>query len=573
MNKEEIIILNYYKQRIKQRELANLSGFSLGKVNKIVNSLKAKGLIIGETINEQLIKNNKVKKAIILVAGFGLRMFPANNEKPKALLMVKGEILIERIIQQLLERDIDEIYIVVGFQKEKFEYLIDKYNVHLLVNSYYQRDNNLLSLYKALNYLGNSYIVPGDLYLEKNIFNKYEEDSWYSLSSKEELSGYYYVSRDKKLIKGKNKFFNAIGVAFISNKDKDVLSDNITSLCNRRIVSYWEDALFLEKNNIRINVNFYSDKDYYEINTFEDLKRLDDKSDSLNIECINIIKELFNVELSDIRNISISKRGMTNKSFTFEIRNKKYIMRVPGEGTEKLINRKQEYKVYQVISKYGISDNVVYMNPDNGIKITEYIDGSHNCDPYNFEEVKKCLETLKHFHDLRLKVDFVFDVFKEIDYYESLFGGKSLYSDYCEVKEIILRLKTFIDSHKQEYSLCHIDSVADNFIIKGDSIKIIDWEYSSMLDPHIDIAMFIIYAGYNKNEADKVIDLYFDNKCDEVTRYKMYSYIAICGFLWSNWCEYKYSLGIEFGEYSLSQYRYAKEYSRIVLKYLENHNA
>ena len=40
--------------------------------------------------------------------------------------------------------------------------------------------------------------------------------------------------------------------------------------------------------------------------------------------------------------------------------------------------------------------------------------------------------------------------------------------------------------------------------------------------------------------------------------------MAISGMLWSNWCEYKRTLGVDFGEYSLMQYRYAKEFYRIV---------
>ena len=53
------------------------------------------------------------------------------------------------------------------------------------------------------------------------------------------------------------------------------------------------------------------------------------------------------------------------------------------------------------------------------------------------------------------------------------------------------------------------------------------------------------------------------------TRIKIYCYIAACGLLWSNWCEYKRNLGVEFGEYSLRQYRYAKDYYRIVQEELK----
>ena len=101
----------------------------------------------------------------------------------------------------------------------------------------------------------------------------------------------------------------------------------------------------------------------------------------------------------------------------------------------------------------------------------------------------------------------------------------------------------------------------------------IDWEYAGMQDPDLDIAMFAIYAGYSRDQFDKLIDIYYQDKCDEITRYKIYAYAAVDGLLWSNWCEYKQSLGLDFGEYSLSQYRYAKEYSKLVLNYLREKNA
>ena len=114
--------------------------------------------------------------------------------------------------------------------------------------------------------------------------------------------------------------------------------------------------------------------------------------------------------------------------------------------------------------------------------------------------------------------------------------------------------------------MTHIDAVADNFLfINNDKeIRLIDWEYAAMQDPHVDIAMFCIYALFDRTQIDNLIDIYFEDKCDIKTRIKIYAYISICGLLWSNWCEYKSQLGIEFGEYSLRQYRYAKDYYQIV---------
>lgn len=63
---------------------------------------------------------------------------------------------------------------------------------------------------------------------------------------------------------------------------------------------------------------------------------------------------------------------------------------------------------------------------------------------------------------------------------------------------------------------------------------------------------------------DNLIDIYFQQNCPDETRVKIYCYIAACGLLWSNWCEYKAILGVKFGEYSQRQYDYAREYYQIV---------
>jgi thiamine kinase-like enzyme len=71
---------------------------------------------------------------------------------------------------------------------------------------------------------------------------------------------------------------------------------------------------------------------------------------------------------------------------------------------------------------------------------------------------------------------------------------------------------------------------------------------------------------YDKEQVDRLIDIYFDGQCERMTRAKIYAYISACGLLWSNWCEFKRNLGVEFGEYSLRQYRFAKDYYRFAIR-------
>ena len=177
------------------------------------------------------------------------------------------------------------------------------------------------------------------------------------------------------------------------------------------------------------------------------------------------------------------------------------------------------------------------------------------------------MQYLRQFHGLNLQVDHTFDLFGQIEYYESLWNGEaSIYRDYRETKENVRKLKQYIDRQPKQISLTHIDAVCDNFLLKDDRIFLIDWEYAGMQDVHVDIAMFAIYAMYDRNQIDHLLEAYFPEGVEKTVRIKIYCYIAVCGLLWSNWCEYKRMCGVEFGEYSIRQYRYAKEFYRIVEK-------
>lgn len=264
---------------------------------------------------------------------------------------------------------------------------------------------------------------------------------------------------------------------------------------------------------------------------------------------------------------------MTNHSFLFDYAGRKYILRIPGEGTEMLINHRQEAEVYQVIRGKGICDDNLYMDPLTGCKITAYLKNARVCDPLNREDVNRCMDKLRSFHNSAYHVMHRFDLYKQILFYESLRNRKSDYEDYWQVKERVFSLEKYVEAHTVRETLTHIDAVSDNFLfVKGENgeeeLYLIDWEYAGMQDPHVDIAMFCIYAFYNREQIDNLMQIYFEDKVSGETRIKIYCYIAICGLLWSNWCEYKKSLGVDFGEYSLRQYAYARDYYKVICEEL-----
>ena len=576
MNRLEADILRYLLDNpyTNQRTISEDVGLSIGTVNKALKSLLAEGYLdTSLRLSENAwttLNLMRPRQAVILAAGFGMRMIPINSQTPKALIEVHGQALIERIIEQLHSVGITEITIVVGFMKEKFDFLIDKYGVELLVNNEYAAKNNLHSLALAADKIENAYIIPGDLWCAENPFRRYELYSWYMVSDKKDANSDILVNRKTELVSaGKNSHGNSmIGIAYLAGREAAVVAQGLKARDNesKYYDKFWEAVLYSDNGKLLVPARIVSAADYVEINTYEQLRELDKNSNQLNSDAIRSIAEALRVRPEDIRDIKVLKKGMTNRSFLFSCRGTKYIMRIPGEGTDKLINRRQEAEVYGVIRGKGLCDDLVYINPDNGYKITRYIENVRTADAFNMADVAQCMEKLRALHGMNLSVAHEFKLFETIDYYETLWNGTpSVYRDYTETKRQVFELKPFILSHAGQRTLCHIDSVADNFLFAPEAdgketLQLTDWEYAGMQDPHIDLAMFCIYSHYNKQQCDRLVDIYFEGHCPPAIRAKIYCYIAACGLLWSNWCEYKCNLGVEFGEYAMAQYRYAKDF-------------
>ena len=285
---------------------------------------------------------------------------------------------------------------------------------------------------------------------------------------------------------------------------------------------------------------------------------------------LDIIQSVFNLQNTDIELIPL-KQGMTNNSFIFSINNERYIIRVPGVNTEKIINRHQEYDVYQAIKDEEFVEPVVYIDRDKGYKISKFIENSHTVNPKDWNEINACLKRLKEFHNQSHRVEHYFEVFEHINYYESLMPHASKYEDYKETKKNIESLEPIIENLVKDWTLCHIDAVCDNFLVtENQDVYLIDFEYAAMQDPDLDVAMFIVYSLFNRQEIDRIIDIYFEYQATPLKRYKIYSYIAIVGLLWSNWCEAKQDQELLNSSYAQQQYNYAKTFYQIVFDEARN---
>ena len=192
MDRYGLLCRNIYENnKITQREMASALGLSLGTCNRLIREGQELHLFSYDSENAsyslmkkgvELLQAYRMDSAVILAAGFGSRFVPLTFETPKGLLEVFGERMIERQIRQLQEAGIMDITIVVGYLKEKFDYLIDKYGVKLLYNPEYHNKNTLATVYHARDcFKGkNTYLLSSDNWIRNNVYHTYECGAWYS---------------------------------------------------------------------------------------------------------------------------------------------------------------------------------------------------------------------------------------------------------------------------------------------------------------------------------------------------------------------------------------------------------
>ena len=273
----------------------------------------------------------KIQNAIILAAGSSSRFTPLSYEKHKALTLVKGEVLIERMIEQLYAVGIQEIYIVTGYKAEQFDYLKKKYGIRLIFNSHYKKRNNSSSIWAARNVLCNSIILASDLYFKDNPFSLEAEDSWYGAEYAKGTTNEWCMHEDKNgwidcvTIGGKNAWYmadHAFWSEDYSKKFLSILSNNYDE-CNNKL---WE-AIFMEHLlELKMKIKKYEPNTVYEFDSLDALRLFDNDylANTKSTILRNVAAELLTSE-EQITNISpILGEGTEAIGFSFWCNNKRY---------------------------------------------------------------------------------------------------------------------------------------------------------------------------------------------------------------------------------------------------------
>jgi len=567
-----------------QRELAAATDLSLGLVNSTIKESISAGYlthvssddrkVVITKIGRKHLDKFKVKNAVILAAGFGFRFIPHAHETPKGLLKVFGQPMIERQIEQLIIKGITEIIIVVGYKKESFDYLIDKYGVKLIYNPEYATKNNFASLYHAMKYLDNTYVLMSDHWIEENMFNLYESRSWFSCLYYEGGTSEWCVKSStsgkiESISVGGNNAFAVVGPAYFTSPFSKTFKKHLVDYYTRPGTDdyCWEQILKEQINTLPMYVNEQTGN-VHEFENLDELRIFDPfYNESSNNRIIADIANNFNVPKENINDLYAIKEGVTNSSFHFKIGDKSYVYRIPGSDTEKFINYRNEQIVYESIKNSGVSDDIIRFDVDNGIKISRFLDNSRISDPYNDTDLEICMKQIRLIHMLDVTSVKPYNIDKMITYYFTLAEGlNAIY--FSDIEETNGKLQELLEIRKGlaiPDVLCHGDFVHTNVLMLPDgSSKIIDWEYGGMGDPIMDIAMYAIYAGFDKKRIDTSLLMYTGGKTPQDEVLRMYLYVAISGFLWCMWSQYKQAIKQEFGEYPLKMYRYMKDYYTLV---------
>lgn len=218
--------------------------------------------------------------AIILAAGMGTRLRPLTNEIPKCLVKVSGIPMVERQIQYLHEAGITDITLVSGYKAEKLDYLKELYGVDIVFNEKYDTCNNIYSLYKVLDRFGDSWVIEGDVFMNKNCFTKDIHQSTYFAKYHEHYENEWGLEIDDsgRLINiniGDGQGCVMSGISYWTEENAKMITVSLldTMTCGDFINLFWDNLVLSIYNSIKIYVFRFDD--IYEIDNEKELRTVE----------------------------------------------------------------------------------------------------------------------------------------------------------------------------------------------------------------------------------------------------------------------------------------------------------
>lgn len=221
-------------------------------------------------------------RAILLAAGMGTRLQPITLDTPKSLVEVNGIPMLEKQIEFLKEVGIDEIIVVTGYLKEKFDYLRNKYNVKLIHNEKYDVYNNIYTMYLVRKYLSDAYVIDADVYLNRNFFINSPKTSLYFSSRKQEFNNEWILKFDNhnkiydiEIGDGRDQYI-LCGVSYWTKVDGELIVEQLENAIEDGNFAnlYWDNIVKDNLQNLNVYLYKLQSNDSFEIDTLDDLIKI-----------------------------------------------------------------------------------------------------------------------------------------------------------------------------------------------------------------------------------------------------------------------------------------------------------
>ncbi len=585
MTKNEFsLLVSIYKNGVRScRDMSRSSGLSTGYVSQTIKQFQQRGWIDKNSITGEgllAIAPYKVDNAVIMAAGMSSRFVPLSLEKPKGLLVVKNEVLIERQIEQLQEAGIEQIVLVLGYKKEAFFYLENKYNnIRIVINPEYNTKNNPYTLFCARKYIGNSYICSSDDYFVQNPFEKYVYRSYYSAVRVEERTNEWYMIPDIKGNIAKVKKSGTEGAIMLGHVywDREFSKAMMALIEADQAVGNYDQALWEQiladniKNLPPMEIRVYPDDVIFEFDSLDELRSFDRYYvHDTHSRIMRNIADSLGCEQKDILNFQSIKEGLTNSSFVFEVKGKKYVYRHPGEGTESIISRSHEKQALELAKSVGVDPTFLCMDENEGWKISHFVEGIRTPDYGSREDSERVVGMLRKLHHKNLSVGWSFLPWDEACRIEKILKDKNggiADREFDSLKAAVEACCKRCSGDGVKMCFCHCDTYAPNWMLTEDGQTIlIDWEYAGNADPGCDVGTYIMDSMWQVEQADDFIRSYCGDEYNDALRFHYLAYTAILSYYWYVWALYREDCGAVMGDSLYNWHVMAKRYSGYLVR-------
>ncbi len=233
--------------------------------------------------------------------------------------------------------------------------------------------------------------------------------------------------------------------------------------------------------------------------------------------------------------------GLTNLVYRVDAGDRRYVLRIAGEGTEDYIDRKVEGHNARVAAEAGVSAEVLHFDADSGLMLTRYLDGCVTMSPELFKSrpgaPARAAEVLKRMHACGKEFRFRFELFAMIDEYLDLLAKLEapLPDGYHEVVKEAGAVRKALDANPAALAPCHCDPLSENFLDDGARMWVVDWEYSGMNDPIWDLGDVSVEAGFDAAQDREMMAAYCGGEPPAAVYGRMVIYKAMCDLLWTLW--------------------------------------